>query len=229
MDSLPLDRVVLSKRFSVVQGQKIRPVDDATASDLNPRTRLGRAIDHDSIDQLEELARVLVERGCRAPRFWKADVDAAYRRIALRVAARAAAYVVFLYRGKAYAARHNAAFFGATSSVESWARLGARHFALSASPCVATRASVACGRRIPRGGAATRRLPACLTVRRRFLQRRRGRRRRRCRRSRRRANSHSARRRRHPGTKAGMGLATRGARRRSAGRARGIASGSLRP
>ena len=69
VDSLPLDRVVLSKRFSVVQGQKIRPVDDATASDLNPRTRLGRAIDHDSIDQLEELARVLVERGCRAPWF----------------------------------------------------------------------------------------------------------------------------------------------------------------
>ena len=129
VDSLPLDRVVLSKRFSVVQGRKIRPVDDATASGLNPRTRLGRAIGHDSIDQLEELARVLVERGCRAPQFWKADVDAAYRRIALRVAARAAAYVVFLYRGKAYAAKRNAAFFGATSSVESWARLGARHLA----------------------------------------------------------------------------------------------------
>ena len=55
--SLPLDRVVLSKRFSVVQGPKIRPVDDATASDLNPRTRLGRRIDHDTVDHLEELAR----------------------------------------------------------------------------------------------------------------------------------------------------------------------------
>lgn len=209
-ESLPLDRVVLSKRFSVVQGPKVRPVDDATASDLNPRTRLGRAIDHDSIDHLEELARVLVDRGCRAPRFWKADVDSAYRRIPLRVAARDAAYVVFLFRGKAYAARHNAAFFGATSSVESWARLGTR---LVAQPCGASRPCVARGRGIPRGRAATRDFLARTPLRRRFLQRRRWRRRRRGSRSRRRANPHSARRRRRPGAQAGVGIATCSARR----------------
>ena len=55
----------------------------------------------------------------------QADVDSAFRRIPLRPEDHAHAYSTFLQNGVAMAVMHFAVFFGATSSVHNWARLGA--------------------------------------------------------------------------------------------------------
>ena len=126
VSSLDLHNVLLTPRFSVVQGPKVRPVDDATASGLNACTRCDEKMSHDVIDRLVEAARVEhAARGQQPPHFWKADVDAAFRRVPLDPRAAHLAHVIFLRHGEPVSARHRAVFFGATSSVHNWERVGA--------------------------------------------------------------------------------------------------------
>ena len=125
-ESLDLGSVVLTPRFSVVQGPKIRPVDDATASGLNGCTRCAEKMRHDTVDMLVEAVRLeRAAHGPALPHFWKADVDAAFRRIPLEPSAADLAHVAFLREGEPMTARHRSVFFGATSSVHNWERVGA--------------------------------------------------------------------------------------------------------
>ena len=58
------------------------------------------------------------------PGLWKADVDAAFRRIPLLAEHRWAAAVVFKWLGELVVAICNSSPFGATSSVHAWEREG---------------------------------------------------------------------------------------------------------
>ena len=55
----------------------------------------------------------------------QADVESAFRRVPLAKRFWKAAYIVFQVGGVAMAAMNLAVFFGASSSVQSWARVGA--------------------------------------------------------------------------------------------------------
>ena len=70
--SLDLSRVLLTPRFSVVQGPKVRPIDDASASGINSRTRCRDRMRHDTVDMLAEVAATHVRDGHGLPHFWKA-------------------------------------------------------------------------------------------------------------------------------------------------------------
>jgi hypothetical protein len=126
-----LDTVLLSRRFVVVQGirpdgsLKLRVVDDATASNINPCCYPGDKIECQNIDHLYSLAKEFVLGGvCPAPSFWKADIKSAYRRIPIAPSQRWAATVAFATKSGAQISQHNAMFFGATGAVYSWDRIG---------------------------------------------------------------------------------------------------------
>ena len=103
-------------------------------------------ISHDHLDSLLELVREFKERCGQIPALWKADVNAAFRRIPLRPDhAWAAGMPVVLFQlavsfslcvavpsgstymhdGQAWCSFHAAMPFGATSSVWAWDRVGA--------------------------------------------------------------------------------------------------------
>ena len=59
------------------------------------------------------------------PWLWKADIDAAYRRIPIRPDQRWAAWIAFVVGGVYFASGHVTMPFGATASVHAWNRVGA--------------------------------------------------------------------------------------------------------
>ena len=125
-----LDGAVIAPRFAVEQlrengSSKLRLVDDMTKAKINEATRPQERLHHDAVDALFEAARIFQEVAGRAPALWKADIDAAFRRVPIRAEHRRFAWVVFSAAGKVWAAQHAAAPFGATSSVHSWERVGA--------------------------------------------------------------------------------------------------------
>ena len=68
-------------------------------------------------------ARFAIAR--QVPGLWKADVDAAFRRVPLAADHLWAAGVAYYCGGVIWAAFHHAMPFGATSSVYAWHRVGA--------------------------------------------------------------------------------------------------------
>ncbi len=80
---------------------------------------------HDAIDDLFLAARSLFEQTGRVPAMFKADIDAAYRRVPIKPSDRWAASVVFLVDGEWHKAEHWAMPFGAVASVFAWDRIGA--------------------------------------------------------------------------------------------------------
>ena len=125
-----LDGAVIAPRHAVEQlredgSSKLRLADDMTKARINQAKRPQERLHHDAVDALFEAARIFHEVAGRAPALWKADIDAAFRRVPIRAEHRRFAWVVFSAAGKIWAAQHAAAPFGATSSVHSWARVGA--------------------------------------------------------------------------------------------------------
>ena len=59
------------------------------------------------------------------PGLFKADIDAAFRRIPIKPAHRWACGVAFRVKNKVFCSQHLACPFGAVASVHAWARLGA--------------------------------------------------------------------------------------------------------
>ena len=55
---------------------------------------------------------------------WKADIDAAFRRIPIRPDHRSFSNVVFRYRNKVLVAEHASMPFGSVASVHHWERVG---------------------------------------------------------------------------------------------------------
>ena len=62
---------------------------------------------------------------CQAPGLWKADIDAAFRRVPLQESHQWAAVVAYLYHGEPWVAVHRSMPFGATASVVAWHKVGA--------------------------------------------------------------------------------------------------------
>ena len=137
VDQLDLHQILLSRRFSCEQGvkengePKCRAVDDLSANGCNHCAQPEGKTKVDSIDLLVRMAVCLSGGGGRQLEFWKADIDAAYRRVPLREGDKWAAWVAFLHEGRPVASCHHALMFGALGSVHGWDRIGAmiRHIA----------------------------------------------------------------------------------------------------
>jgi len=71
-----------------------------------------------------QVIRRLEECSGKSLSLWKADIDAAFRRIPLAPHHRNFAYVVFLFQNRPVIAGHMAAMFGGVSSVFHWERVG---------------------------------------------------------------------------------------------------------
>ena len=126
-----LEQGVVSRRFSRVQGTrpdgslKVRAVDDCTGSGLNATTAPGEKLHHHHLDQLLAVAAAVRATDMEIPMLWKADIDAAYRRIPVMPEDRELLHVAVLHEGVTMVARHHAAPFGAVASVHAWERCGA--------------------------------------------------------------------------------------------------------
>ena len=74
---------------------------------------------------LRVLYRVLCTSCFQAPGLWKADIDAAFRRVPLQDAHKWAAAVAYIFQGGPWIAVNPAMPFGATTSVLAWNKVGA--------------------------------------------------------------------------------------------------------
>jgi len=86
-------------RFAVVQGEKIRPIDDMSRSGINGACQPGEKLSYDGIDMLLGAAAKFIKETNVVPMIWKADIDAAFRRIPLAQEQLFASWVVFLLNG----------------------------------------------------------------------------------------------------------------------------------
>ena len=134
-------------RFAVEQGLKpdgsvkIRAVDhmswsrartrgkkrcrkDMKAQSLNGHSVIPERVAHDHLDCLEKMARSFWEAVGEVPGLWKADIDAAFRRIPLRADQQWAAGIAYVLDGAVWACLHKSMPFGASSSVYAWHRVG---------------------------------------------------------------------------------------------------------
>ena len=128
--ALDLGDVVISERFSREQGAKedgspkLRAIDNCTKSQVNPCARPCERLVCDRIDALVRLVQVTAAAtGGRLIELWKADVDAAYRRIPVDPKQRDLLWVAWMHGGVARVARHNVMPFGSTGSVFAWDRV----------------------------------------------------------------------------------------------------------
>ena len=91
---------------------------------INGHCGVQEKITHDHLDDLVRAMVLFKELIDDTPHLWKADIDSAFRRVPLKPSHRWAASVVFQHEGRTWVSCHNAAPFGATSSVHSWERIG---------------------------------------------------------------------------------------------------------
>jgi hypothetical protein len=130
VSELDLDTVLLARRFSLEQGQrangepKLRAVDDMTANGVNSCARATGKNRNDGIDMLVRCAVMVQGASRRAPAFWKADIDSAFRRVPLMPNDKWSAWITFLHEGVPMAAGHLALMFGGLGSVHGWDRIG---------------------------------------------------------------------------------------------------------
>ena len=141
----------VAPRFSVEQGTlldgrpKLRAVDDETASLVNASTAATTKLHCDRLDQLHRLMTTMASAADIPLSLWKADIDAAYRRVPLIPEHRNFAKVAFMSQeglrscvhshclhelvffmfAGVQVFTHNAMPFGAVSSVHHWDRIGA--------------------------------------------------------------------------------------------------------
>jgi hypothetical protein len=132
VSSLDLEQVLLGRRFSREQGvktdgsPKIRAIDDETGNGTNECAQQEAKLQMDGLDALVAAIQSYVAIAGKAPHLWKADIDAAFRRVPIQPQDRWAAWVAFLAEdGTPVAAQHYAQMFGAIASVHGWDRVGA--------------------------------------------------------------------------------------------------------
>ena len=114
----------LSARFPVVQGEKVRPVDDLSASMINPATAPTEKLKCDRLDDLHESMRDMAADAQSPLVLYKADIDAAYRRVCIEPDQMQFAAVVFRYKGEVWISVHYANPFGGVACVHNWDRIG---------------------------------------------------------------------------------------------------------
>ena len=113
----------VSRRFPVVQGDKVRPCDDFLRSLVNRMAWCRKKLKLPSVDSFCQLASSWFAAG-RSPTFWKVDHRAAYRQIPLREEDRKKAVVVFRdpVSSRLCFWIHNALPFGALGAVYGYNR-----------------------------------------------------------------------------------------------------------
>ena len=123
-------------RFPVAQCKpdgsvKIRPVDDGTRAGITEATLPGEKLVVDGVDRVIAACRAFFVAHGVAPALWKADIDAAYRRIPLAPGHAFAAWSAFLANDRLWVSQHFVLPFGASGSVYGWDRVASflRHAA----------------------------------------------------------------------------------------------------
>ena len=125
MDQLPQDAVV-SRRFGLKQGAKVRLIDDFSGSSVNMTTQVETT---PSLHTLDVVAAMLLQVSCKGKGFgWvgkTVDLSAAYRQLAIAEESLWSAYVVCFnpHSRKPEVFQMLALPFGATSSVYSFLRV----------------------------------------------------------------------------------------------------------
>ena len=125
-----LDGRVFSPRFCIEQGvradgtQKLRAVDDFTRGGCNPCTAASEKLHYDNLDVFIASLRAMAKQHSTALELWKADIDAAYRRVPVAPEHRKFAWVVFKRLGKPVISQHFSLPFGSLASVHHWDRVG---------------------------------------------------------------------------------------------------------
>ena len=95
-----LGEILISERFSVEQGAKIRPIDNASKSGLNFLFSAIEKLRWDSLDELLECLRWL-SKICSVPLgLWKLVIDSAYRRIPIDPSQKHLAWTAFKHKIK---------------------------------------------------------------------------------------------------------------------------------
>ena len=139
-------RGLFTPRFPVVQGTKLRMVDDYTISHCNAATMPTEKLRYDGLDNFVEVRAHMLgySRGaamlfCLGERkaiayaealfghlmdFWKADVKDAYKTVPVAPKHRRYAWVGFLVNLIPHFFQHLSMPFGAVSSVHHWDRIG---------------------------------------------------------------------------------------------------------
>ena len=129
IESIDLSAVTLSPRFSVEQlredgSSKVRPIDDFSRSGCNDATVPTEKLVFEGLDTLLAATRAWRDSMPGAVRFWKSDIDSAYRRIGVSEEHRQFAWIVFVVGCVIFAAEHVGLPFGAVASVHWWNRIG---------------------------------------------------------------------------------------------------------
>ena len=129
-DQADLCTNILSPRFGVVQARsngdmRVRAVDDLTRTKVNGSTSAGEKFRPESVDALYRVARAVAQGTRERIAFFKADIDAAFRRLPAMPVHRRFLSFAFLAQGVAHVAQHLAMPFGAVASVHAWERFGA--------------------------------------------------------------------------------------------------------
>ena len=119
---------------------KVRSVDDLTRSGCNPAAAVPEKLKYESLDELLEALRLISAACGKELDLWKADVNAAYRRIPVAREHQQFVHIVFKYKGQVIVAEHIGLPFGAVASVHHWERVGMPHFLMPTpmplfSPC----------------------------------------------------------------------------------------------
>ena len=136
-NDLELREKVFSPRFCVEQGTradgtvKLRAVDDFTRSGCNPCTTPSEKLHYDSLDVFIASLRVMAKQYSIDLEFWKADIDAAYRRVPVAPEHRQFAWIFFKRRGTPLISQHFSLPFGSLASVHHWDRIGVLLFTLA--------------------------------------------------------------------------------------------------
>jgi hypothetical protein len=131
VEEIDLTENLLAKRFAVEQGlrpdgtPKLRPCDDETASGTNGHCRAAEKLRNDSLDMYVILISKIMGLCGASPLLWKADVDAAYRRIPVSPDQTCFVWVAVMVDGVVWVSRHLAMPFGCMGSVHAWNRVGA--------------------------------------------------------------------------------------------------------
>ena len=94
IENLPPD-ALLTLRFAVEQGHKIRPVDDYSRSGINMATAPSEKLHYEGLDHaIAGFTEVQSRLGSKL-KLWKADIDSAFRRVPLKPQVRWAAAIAF--------------------------------------------------------------------------------------------------------------------------------------
>ena len=104
--------------------RKLRAVDNFTLSDCNSATQSFEKLKYDTLDLFAEVLRETTRQSSERLLLFKADIDAAFRRLPVRPEHREFAHIAFMAKGKLWTAEHFAMPFGSKASVHAWERIG---------------------------------------------------------------------------------------------------------